>query len=63
MPPEAKAETLKDHQDQKPLLRELDQKQKQVLSLFEESRFITTKELADFLHIHRRTALYVYKNG
>ena len=55
----SKAEMLKDHQDQKPLLRELDQKQRQVLSLFEESRFITTKELSTFLQITQRTALNV----
>ncbi len=39
------------------LLRELDQKQKQVLMLFKNSRFITTKEIADQLGITRRTAL------
>ena len=55
------AQKLKNHQDQKPLLRELDQKQKQVLSLFEKSRFITTTELSTFLQIHRRTALNICK--
>ena len=39
------------------LLRELDQRQKQVLSLFERSKYTTTKEIADLLKIHRRTAL------
>ena len=43
--------------DHSSLLRELDQRQKQVLSLFERSRYITTREIADLLGVHRRTAL------
>ncbi|PCJ43665.1 MAG: cell filamentation protein Fic [SAR86 cluster bacterium] len=43
--------------DQSPLLRELDQRQKQVLSLFEKSKYITTREIADLLGVHTRTAL------
>ncbi len=43
--------------DQSPLLRELDQRQKQVLSLFEKSKYITTREIADLLGLHIRTAL------
>lgn len=39
------------------LLRELNQRQKQLLSLFRESQLITTKEIADLLKIHRRSAL------
>ena len=43
--------------DHSPLLRELDQRQKQVLSLFHNSKFLTTREIADLLQIHPRTAL------
>ena len=43
--------------DQSSLLRELDQRQKQVLSLFEKSKYLTTREIADLLGIHTRTAL------
>jgi hypothetical protein len=43
--------------DQRPLLRELDQRQKLVLDLFRTSRFITTAEVAEHLKLHRRTAL------
>jgi len=43
--------------DQHHFLRDLDQRQKKVLELFRNSRFITTKEIADHLGIHRRTAL------
>lgn len=43
--------------DHSGLLRELDQRQKQVLSLFQKSKFITTREVADLLNIHQRTAL------
>ena len=39
------------------LLRELNQRQKQVLSLFRHSKFVTTREMAVLLHIQRRTAL------
>ncbi|MEE9494252.1 MAG: Fic family protein [Gammaproteobacteria bacterium] len=43
------------------LLRELDQRQKQVLSLFTTSKFITTREIAELLNIHPRTALNLCK--
>ena len=43
--------------DQSPLLRELDQRQKQALSLFKKSKYITTREIADVLDVHTRTAL------
>ncbi len=43
--------------DHSALLRELDQRQKQVLSLFAGSKYITTREIADLLGIHPRTAL------
>lgn len=43
--------------DQSSLLRELDQRQKIVLSLFEKSKYITTREVADLLGVHIRTAL------
>jgi Fic family protein len=39
------------------LLRELDQRQKMVLSLFKESKFVTTKEMANLLDIHPRSSL------
>lgn len=47
--------------DQTSLLRELDQRQKQALSLFLESRFVTTLEVATLLGVHRRTALNLCK--
>ena len=43
--------------DHSALLRELDQRQKQVLSLFEKSKYITTREISDLLGVHIRTAL------
>ncbi len=45
--------------DQAHLLRELDQRQKQILMLFKESRYITTKEIAEQFGITRRAALNV----
>lgn len=51
----------KEKADQLPLLRELDQRQKQVLSLFKESKFVTTREIAVLLHIHPRSALNLCK--
>ena len=47
--------------DHSALLRELDQRQKQVLSLFIKSKYITTREIADLLNIHPRTALNLCK--
>jgi len=47
--------------DHNALLRELDQRQKQVLSLFTKSKYITTREIAELLNIHPRTALNLCK--
>ncbi len=47
--------------DHRALLRELDQRQKQVLSLFTKSKYITTREIAELLSIHPRTALNLCK--
>ncbi len=47
--------------DHSALLRELDQRQKQVLSLFAKSKYITTREIAELLNIHPRTALNLCK--
>ena len=47
--------------DHSTLLRELDQRQKQVLSLFIKSKYITTREIAELLNIHPRTALNLCK--
>ncbi len=44
-------------QHKKVVLKALDDKQRKVLSLFSKSRFVTTKEMADLLCVHRRTAL------
>jgi Fic family protein len=43
--------------DQSNLLRELNQKQRQVLSLFQKSKYITTRDIADLLQVQPRTAL------
>ena len=47
--------------DHSQLLRELDNRQKQILSLFAQSRFVTTKEIAGLLGIQPRSALNVCK--
>jgi len=47
--------------DHSVLLRELDQRQKQVLSLFIKSKYITTREIAELMNIHKRTALNLCK--
>ncbi len=47
--------------DYSSLLRELDHRQKQVLSLFTKSKYITTREIAELLNIHPRTALNLCK--
>jgi len=51
------AERLKTKPDHTSLLRELDSKQKHILNAFRESRFLTTKEIADYLGVSARTAL------
>ena len=48
-------------EDQTMLLRELDQRQKQVLLLFRESKFVTTRQIADLLKLHPRTVLNLCK--
>ena len=55
---EAASEIKKDHSI---LLRELDQRQKQILSLFSKSKYITTREIAELLGVHPRTALNLCK--
>jgi len=55
------SEAARQGADQSVLLRELDQRQKQVLSLFKESKFVTTKNIADLLHLHPRSALNLCK--
>jgi len=47
--------------DQTALLRELDRRQKLVLSLFRESRFITTIQIAALLELHPRSTLNICK--
>ena len=51
------AEKLKAKPDQTSLLRELDRRQKQILNAFRESRYLTTKEIAEFLGVTSRTGL------
>ncbi len=43
--------------DQSGLLRELDQKQRQILSLFQKNKYMTTRDIADLLQVQNRTAL------
>lgn len=43
--------------DQSHLLRELDQKQRQIIALFRNHKYITTRDIADLLQVHPRTAL------
>lgn len=50
-----------DQQDNSKLLRQLDQRQKIVLSLFKENQYLTTKEIASILGVHTRTALNLCK--
>ncbi|MDC0088090.1 Fic family protein [Akkermansiaceae bacterium] len=50
-------EKLKSKPDQTSLLRELDIRQKRILNAFRESRFLTTKEIAEYLGVSARTAL------
>lgn len=46
-------------EDQTSTLRKLDARQRQVMALFEVEPYITTKQIADLLGIHRRTALNI----
>ncbi len=45
--------------DHSALLRELDQRQKLVLNLFKESRYISTGQVADLFKLHKRSALNI----
>ena len=47
--------------DHSHLLRELDQRQKQVLSLFSKNKYVTTLEISELLGVHKRTALNLCK--
>lgn len=47
--------------DHSHLLRELDQRQKKVLSLFSKNKYVTTLEVSELLGIHKRTALNLCK--
>ena len=51
------AQKLKEKPDQTSLLRELNMRQKRILNSFRESRFLTTKEIAEYLGVSPRTAL------
>ena len=51
------AEKLQTKPDQTALLRELDMRQKRILNAFRESRYLTTKEIAEYLGVTPRTAL------
>jgi len=51
------ADKLKSQPDQSKLLRELDTRQKRVLALFKESRYLTTREIAEHLGVSGRTSL------
>ncbi len=51
----------KENVDNNTLVRELDQRQKRVLILFVDAKYITTQQVADLLGIHRRTALNLCK--
>lgn len=48
--------------DREQTLRKLDARQRQVLMLFEIDAYVTTKQIADHLGIHRRTALNLCNN-
>lgn len=47
--------------DHSGLLRELDHRQKQILTLFSESKYVSTREITELLNIHPRTALNLCK--
>jgi len=51
------AETQKPQPDQTKLLRELDARQRRALELFKDSRYLTTREIAEHLGVSTRTAL------
>lgn len=47
--------------DQETPLRKLDARQRQVAALFETEPYVTTKQIAEHLGLHRRTALNLCK--
>lgn len=51
------AERQKPQPDQTKLLRELDTRQKRKLEIFKDSRYLTTREVAEHLGVSTRTAL------
>lgn len=55
----AAAQKYSPQQDQTSLLRELDARQKRVLQLFKGSRFVTTKEIANFLQLTPRNTVNI----
>ncbi len=57
----ATEEAKRHRKDQGNELRKLDARQRQVVMLFETDDFITTKQIADHLGLHRRTALNLCK--
>lgn len=59
---QSQAEKLKSTPDQTKQLRELDQRQKRLLPLFRENRFIKTNEVAQCLSVQPRTALNLCKS-
>lgn len=58
----SQAELLKENPDQSLLLRELDKRQKLLLSLFRESQFLSTREIAECLGVQSRTTLNLCKS-
>ncbi|PQJ29124.1 hypothetical protein BSZ32_11895 [Rubritalea profundi] len=59
---QSQAEQMKSIPDQSSLLRELDQRQKLVLALFRNSRFLSTGEIAKILGIQPRATLNLCKS-
>lgn len=51
------AEKFKERPDQSKLLRELDMRQKRILAAFRESKFLSTREVSEYLGVSARTAL------
>lgn len=56
------ASTFERKPDQQVLLRELDQRQKLVLAVFKEQRFVKTKEIAEVLNVQPRMALNICRD-
>ena len=51
-----KAKDNKTSKDEVKVLRELDSKQRQILNLFENQKYVTAKEIAEFFKFAPRTA-------